>query len=75
MTEELRQIGVRRVLKKVQVYEVSPVMLGAGLETETLSVKAAEPPVPTPPADQVPRSAIMKELERFHRTKLRLIGR
>lgn len=73
VTEELRQKGVRRVLKKVQVYEVSPVMLGAGLDTETLSVKAA-PPVPAPPADQVPRSAIMKELARFQRTSLRMLG-
>ena len=40
LTEELRQLGVRRVLKRLKVDEVSPVMRGAGIGTRTLSVKA-----------------------------------
>lgn len=42
VTEELRQIGVRRVLKKVKVDEVSPVLKGAGVDTRTLVVKSIE---------------------------------
>lgn len=39
ISEELRQQGVRRVLKKLKVHEVSPVVLGAGVGTRTLAVK------------------------------------
>lgn len=39
LTEELRQRGVRRVLKGVSVQEVSPVLKGAGIGTRTISVK------------------------------------
>ncbi len=39
VTEEMRQQGVRRVLKKLKVHEVSPVMRGAGIDTRTLGVK------------------------------------
>lgn len=39
VTEEMRQQGVRRVLKKLKVHEVSPVMRGAGVDTRTLAVK------------------------------------
>ncbi len=42
LTEELREKGVRRVLKKLKVHEVSPVLLGAGIGTRTLAVKALE---------------------------------
>lgn len=37
--EEQRQAGVRRILKKLKVFEVSPVLRGAGVDTQTLSVK------------------------------------
>jgi HK97 family phage prohead protease len=37
--EEQRQAGVFRVLKKLKVHEVSPVLLGAGVDTRTLAVK------------------------------------
>lgn len=33
-----------RLLKKVKVHEVSPVLLGAGVNTRTLSAKSAKPP-------------------------------
>ena len=39
LTEEMERLGVRRVLKKLRVTEVSPVIQGAGVETRTLSVK------------------------------------
>ncbi len=39
VTEEMRQNGVERVLKSLDVHEVSPVMRGAGVDTRTLSVK------------------------------------
>lgn len=42
LTEELRQKGVVRVLKKLKVHEVSPVLLGSGVGTRTLSVKCDE---------------------------------
>lgn len=86
ITEELRQKGVRRVLKKVRVYEVSPVLRGAGIDTETLVVKAAaDPPAPeerkeepnaesAPPAeDSELRAAAMKEFGRFSKTRARLV--
>ena len=37
--EEQRQAGVFRVLKKLKVHEVSPVLLGAGVDTRTLAVR------------------------------------
>lgn len=37
--EEQRQAGVQRILKKLKVFEVSPVLRGAGVDTQTLSVK------------------------------------
>ena len=39
VTEEMRQQGIDRVLKSLKVHEVSPVMLGAGVDTRTLAVK------------------------------------
>lgn len=38
-TEEERQNGIRRVLQKLKVFEVSPVLRGAGVGTQTLGVK------------------------------------
>jgi len=42
VTEELRQRGVRRVLSKLLVHEVSPVMRGAGIDTRTVTAKCAK---------------------------------
>ncbi len=42
LTDELEQKGVRRVIKKVKVHEVSPVLLGAGIGTRTVAVKCAD---------------------------------
>lgn len=76
ITEPMRQAGVRRVLEKLKVYEVSPVMVGAGVDTETLSVKAAAaPPAPAPVVDVVPEWAAKarEEFARFERTRGQLI--
>lgn len=55
LTQELRQIGVYQVIKKVKVWEVSPVLIGAGLGTATLSAKdAKEPPAEAPAAKAAP---------------------
>lgn len=76
VTEELRQRGVYRVLKKLKVHEVSPVLIGAGIGTETLSVKVA---AAIPPAAPVPaatdREAAVRELGRFEKTRARLLPR
>lgn len=43
LTDDLKQQGARRVLSKLHVIEASPVMIGAGVDTMTLSVKAETP--------------------------------
>lgn len=75
VTEELRAIGVERVLKKVRVYEVSPVMLGAGLETETLSVKSRQTPPEPEPAKAAPIApdVIAGERMQFEKTRASLL--
>lgn len=40
VTEQMRQMGVRRVIEKVRVFGVAPVMQGAGIGTQTLSAKS-----------------------------------
>lgn len=40
LTDELREHGVTRVLKRIVVHEVSPVFKGAGIDTQTVSIKA-----------------------------------
>lgn len=63
LTDELRQIGVRRVLKRLKVDEVSPVMRGAGIGTRTLSVKAESGSEDGAPARQTTAlGALVKEL-------------
>lgn len=49
ITEELRQAGVTRVIKKAEVFEISPVMRGAGVRTRTVVAKqkAGDPAIPT----------------------------
>jgi len=44
-TAAQRAQGARRVLKSLRVYEVSPVVLGAGVSTGLLAIKAAPPAV------------------------------
>lgn len=56
VTDEMYQNGVWRVLEKLKVWEVSPVMVGAGIGTETVSVKSAKDE-PTPEAIEAERVA------------------
>lgn len=46
VTEKMRQMGVQRVLKKLDVIEISPVYRGAGVRTHTVSAKSAPEPTP-----------------------------
>lgn len=77
VTEDMRKQGVRRVLKKLKVYEVSPVFRGAGIATQTLAVKAVEP-TPAEPTDEEKQSRYeitakgRQELARFIQTMTRL---
>jgi hypothetical protein len=63
-TDEQRKQGARRVLTKLDCFEVSPVIVGAGVGTRTTGVKAAEPPVPDPAAEAARLEAEREEVER-----------
>lgn len=78
VTQELRQMGVDRVIKKAKVYGVSPVQVGAGVNTHTVATKAAETKTEDPPkappqdpeqekAREAERRVIDEELKRFAR--------
>jgi len=56
-TAEQRAAGARRVLKSLRVYEVSPVVMGAGISTGLLAIKASPPAPPDP--------ALVREVKRF----------
>lgn len=85
VTDEMYQNGVYRVLKKLRVFEVSPVLMGAGIGTETLSIKSAptaapDPNAPTPAeptaaeiAAKALRADAMREFARFMKTRARLV--
>ena len=64
--------GAIRAIRKVQVYEVSPVMAGASLGTETLSVKEQRAEENDDEAKEN-NAAALKELARFERTRARLL--
>lgn len=79
VTQELREKGVRRVLKKLKVFEVSPVLRGAGIGTETLSAKSGDAPKPDAKPEAAPdgasaetKKAALTEFVRFERTRARL---
>jgi len=55
--EKQRAEGVRRVLKRLKIFEVSPVFRGAGVATQTISAKCSGCGVATLPPDR-------RELER-----------
>ena len=70
-TDEQRELGVVRVLKKLKVHEVSPVFRGAGVGTETLAVKSNETdkdtatpsePDPEPTEAEQKESALQQEV-------------
>ena len=72
ITEELRQAGVTRVIKKAEVFEISPVMRGAGVRTRTVVAKnkpsdppPVDPPAPDPPAataEEIAAKAVEDEI-------------
>lgn len=59
-SEAQRKEGAYRVITKMDAFEVSPVMLGAGIGTGTISAKGApvtpedEPPAEEPPIEETP---------------------
>jgi len=55
--EEQRQAGVQRILKSLKVHELSPVLRGAGVGTQTLAIKCNQCGVATLPPGR-------RELER-----------
>lgn len=77
LPEELN--GAFRVLSKLKVHEVSPVLLGAGIDTRTLAVKHKEPQAIEPEPEQKliddMATEAIKELARFERTRARLLFR
>jgi HK97 family phage prohead protease len=74
VTEEMRQAGVWRVIKKSEVYEVCPVLLGAGVGTETLDIKSAPVKLPDPPA-VIENADARREFARFIKTSAGLVAR
>jgi phage head maturation protease len=74
--ERERKLGARRILTKLDCFEVSPVIIGAGVGTRTLAVKSAEtaPPPPDPAVEAARLEAERKERaniaarEALHRT-------
>jgi hypothetical protein len=40
--ERQRRLGARRILSKIDIFEVSPVLIGAGIRTATLSAKTED---------------------------------
>lgn len=64
LTEDLMKIGADRVIEKVRVFEVSPVLVGEGLNTRTLSVKSKEPDAKEAAQEELSKEAAA-EFERF----------
>lgn len=69
LTEDLRQRGVVRVLQKLKVHEVAPVLLGAGIGTRTVTVKGRDE------GAEQERAEALTELARFEKTRARLHAR
>lgn len=71
-TEDERQLGIERVLQKLEVFEVSPVLRAAGIDTQTVDAKCVacgakmEPakgaePDPEPEGDPPDHAALTEE--------------
>ncbi len=69
LPEELR--GADRVLTKLEVFEVSPVLKGAGIDTQTVVVKKKD----EPPKDEKNNAAAVTELARFELFRFSLTQR
>lgn len=53
-TEDEQRQGAYRILTKLDAFEVSPVLIGAGIGTRTLAVKGADGEAPVAPAPETP---------------------
>ena len=73
LPEELQ--GAVRAIAKVKVIEVSPVLAGASIATETLSVKGQKDDEKKDDEAKEDNAAALKELARFERTRHRLLLR
>lgn len=62
--------GARRVITKLDIFEVSPVFEGAGVNTRTTAVKAAETPVVVEPPEDPTVVAAREEADRAQRREL-----
>lgn len=51
--EEWLAQGAKQMLAKLAPFEVSPVMIGAGIGTQTLAMKGQDPPAPDPAAEEM----------------------
>lgn len=70
LPEELQ--GAIRVLTKLEVFEVSPVLRGAGIDTQTVVVK--KQPKGEPPKEEKDNAAAITEMARFERTKFQMMS-
>lgn len=72
-SEEERKQGARRILTKLDAFEVSPVIVGAGVGTRTVGVKAAdEPPDPAIEAKRIADEQAATETARQLQVKAHL---
>jgi len=74
LSDEMRKAGVDRVIKSVDVFEVSPVFLGEGINTRTLALKSKkhEPSEEEQKAAQKEQQASAQELkDQFDQIKAR----
>lgn len=63
-SDEERKRGARRILTKLDAFEVSPVIIGAGVGTRTVGVKAAdEPPDPAIDAKRLADEDAARQLQ------------
>ena len=69
LPEELQ--GADRVLTKLEVFEVSPVLKGAGVDTQTVVVKQK----PEPIIEEKDNGPAVRELARFELFRSRRLGR
>jgi len=58
-----REGRMGRIIQKVKVPEVSPVLLGAGVDTELLSIKGKEQPKPAQTTEQAPAKKTITRIE------------
>jgi phage head maturation protease len=70
--EDQRQLGVNRILKKLLVHEVSPVLRGAGVDTATLDVKCDACDAKKKPTDGVDTAVQDEAAEEAARARLLL---